>query len=190
MTFDIQIGDMSISMPDTTVEHDFTFIIDHSDVMNSNRVGYAKTMRGQMALNGQRNSQKRNLVKMGHDAAEGIVDEPITKAYVLCEVTNSINGRFDPPNLELTEKHLLDGMVQAGLMVDDNSSVIVGGTHFIEHVPTEEESERVANRKQELIDHEKALRERARKNNRKRKDKRPSAPYIFHIRIFDFEGNK
>lgn len=190
MTFDIKIDEMNISMPNTTIEHDFTFFVDYSDVMNSNKVGYAKTMRGQMALNGQRNSQKRKLVKMGYDAAIGFVNKPITKAYVICEVTNSNNGRFDPPNLELTEKHLLDGMVQAGLLIDDNASVITGGTHFIEHIPTKEEKKKVLERKQELIDHEKVLRERAKKNKRKRKDKRPSAPYIFYIRVFDFRGNK
>lgn len=190
MTFDIRLDDMVVSMPDTTIEHDFMFLVDYSDVMNSNRVGYAKTMRGQMALNGQRNSQKRKLVKMGYDAAIGVVEKPITKAYVICEVTNSTNGKFDPPNLELTEKHLLDGMVQAGLISDDNASVITGGTHFIEHMPTNDEKRLVFERKQELIDHEAELRERAKRNERKRKNKRASAPYIFYIRVFDFKGNK
>ena len=186
MAFQARINDMTVELPDGTVEHPFTFYIDSADVMNSNKIGYAKTPRGQMALNGKRNTQKRRLVEMGHEAAEGVVDSPITKAFVVCEVANTSSKRFfDPPNLELTEKHLMDGMVQTGLLTDDNSGVITGGTWFVEHRLSDDEKRKAGELKNRLSEHEDELRERAKKNGRKRKNKRIFSPYVFCIRVFD-----
>lgn len=190
MSFKVKNNDLDILMPDGAVEYVFDFIIDTENVMNSNKIGYAKTSRGQMALNGQRNSQKRKLVEIGRDAAEGIRTKPMTKAFVICEISNSTSGRFDPPNLELTEKHLMDGMVQAGLLEDDNASVIVGGTLFCEHHCTDDEKAKIDARKAELVEHENELREKAKASGRRRKNRRPSAPYFFRIRVFDMDGGE
>lgn len=48
------------------------------------------------------------------------------RAFLIVEVSNKTSQRFDPPNYELTMKDLEDGLVQAGVLEDDNSSVIVG----------------------------------------------------------------
>ena len=137
MAFQARINDMTVELPDGTVEHPFTFYIDSADVMNSNKIGYAKTR------------------------------------------------FFDPPNLELTEKHLMDGMVQAGLLTDDNSGVITGGTWFVEHRLSDDEKRKAGELKNRLSEHESELRERAKKNGRKRKNKRIFSPYVFCIRVFD-----
>lgn len=186
MAFRTRINDLTVELPNGTTEWAFTFYIDSSDVMNSNKIGYAKTARGQMALNGKRNSQRKKLVQMGHDAALGKVDAPIERAFVVCEVANtSKDRRFDPPNLELTEKHLMDGMVQAGLLIDDNSGVITGGTLFVEHELTDDEKVQAGEFKGRLAERESELRERAERSGRKRKNKRVFSPYVFCIRVFD-----
>jgi hypothetical protein len=110
---------------DSSRKEVFDFEISQDDIMNSNNLGYARTWRQQCFINHKRTEQKRKLVEMGKDATDNVdTSVPFAKAFVLVEVTNLTNQRFDPPNYEPTEKHIMDGLVKGGLLIDDNSSVI------------------------------------------------------------------
>ena len=98
-------------------EHVFKFSVHKDSVMNANGMGYAKTPRQQAFLNHKRNEARKALVEMGKSVKW--TEEPIEHAICICEIANLTNGRFDPPNLEPTEKHLIDGLVQAGVLKDD-----------------------------------------------------------------------
>lgn len=123
---DIDFGLVSMTLPDFTQLHTFEFEIPRDVFMNSNATGYVKSAKGQRYLNYTRTKQKQALVQLGRDAADQFHGRSIHKAFVVCSVSNPTNHRFDPPNAELTEKHILDGMVLEHVLEDDNKDVIVG----------------------------------------------------------------
>lgn len=125
----LEIGSVSIEAEAEEVRFDFK--VSDDCVRNSNSLGFAKTWRQQCWLNHDRNERKRKLVEMGKTAgSEYIAAHPdfkkIDKAFLVVEVANKSKHRFDPPNYELTMKDIEDGLVQAGIIEDDNSNVIVG----------------------------------------------------------------
>lgn len=106
--------------------HKFAFSLEDDMVRNSNHIGYARSWRQQCFLNHKRNEAKKKLVEAGKEAARLYDGDPLELAFCIVTVCNKTNHRFDPPNFELTEKDLMDGLVQGGVLVDDNSNVIVG----------------------------------------------------------------
>lgn len=120
----LEIGAISIEAEAEEVRFDFT--IPDDCVRNSNNLGFARTWRQQCWINHDRNERKRKLVEMGKEAGKSYDGKPMSKAFLVVEVSNKTKQRFDPPNYELTMKDLEDGLVQAGVLEDDNSHVIVG----------------------------------------------------------------
>ena len=109
----------------------FDFTIPGDMIRNSNSLGYARSWKQQCFLNHDRNERKRKLVQTGLEAGLKFREEHpdfkmMTRAFLIVEVSNKTNQRFDPPNYELTMKDLEDGLVQANMLSDDNSSVIIG----------------------------------------------------------------
>ena len=78
---------------------------------NSNNLGFARTWRQQCWINHDRNERKRKLVEMGKEAGKSYDGKPMSKAFLVVEVSNKTKQRFDPPNYELTMKDLEDGLV-------------------------------------------------------------------------------
>jgi hypothetical protein len=110
---------------DSAAKEVYDFTISQDDIMNSNNLGYAITWRQQCFINHKRTEQRKKLVQMGMDAAnEHCPSMSFGKVFVLVEVSNLTEQRFDPPNFEPTEKHIMDGLVKGGLLIDDNSNVI------------------------------------------------------------------
>ena len=118
--------DLNIVLPDNIKVWEYKFILDDDCVRNSNNIGYGRTWRQQIWFNKQRNEQKAKLVELGKKAAETYSGKTMTRCFCVVDVTNKTNHRFDPPNFELTQKDLMDGIVQGGVLEDDNSRVIVG----------------------------------------------------------------
>ena len=107
-------------------EHRFDFTIPDDALRTSNSLGFARSWKQQCFINHDRNERKRKLVEMGKEAGASWDKDPMKKAFLIVEVSNKTRQRFDPPNSELTMKDLEDGLVQAGVLEDDNSSVVIG----------------------------------------------------------------
>lgn len=107
-------------------KHAFEFSVPKDKVMNSNNLGYARTWRQQCYINHQRTEHRKWLVELGKQASAKYNEHPIRHAFVVFHVSNLTEQRFDPPNFEPTEKHLMDGLVRNNVLVDDNSDVIEG----------------------------------------------------------------
>lgn len=122
---DIELDSFKISL-NAKQEHRFDFTVPDDAVRTSNSLGFARSWRQQCFLNHDRNERKRKLVEMGREAGSSWSRAPMKRAFLIVEVSNKTNQRFDPPNWELTMKDLEDGLVQAGVLEDDSSSVIVG----------------------------------------------------------------
>lgn len=101
---------------------DFDVPIEH--VRNANGIGYAKTARQQNWLNRKRNESKQALKAMG--ASIEWDRPPLERCISDVQVVNTTYQRFDPDNIQLTYKAILDGMVSKGVMEDDNSHILLG----------------------------------------------------------------
>ena len=101
---------------------DFDVPIEH--VRNANGIGYAKTARQQSWLNRKRNESKQALKAMGESIEWN--RPPLTRCIADVQVVNTTHQRFDPDNIQLTYKALMDGMVSKGVMEDDNSHILLG----------------------------------------------------------------
>ena len=113
-----------ISMIDGADRYTFDFDVPIEHVRNANGIGYAKTSRQQQYYNHKRLETKRLLKEMGES-----IDwdrPPLTRCISDVQVVNTTNQRFDPDNIQLTYKAILDGMVSKGVMEDDNSHILLG----------------------------------------------------------------
>lgn len=105
-----------------TYVFDFDVPIEH--VRNANGMGYARTARQQSYCNHKRNEARQALRDMGSSVEWD--RPPMTRCIADVQVVNSTRQRFDPDNIQLTYKALMDGMVSSGVMEDDNSHVLLG----------------------------------------------------------------
>lgn len=102
----------------------FDFDVPIELVRNANGIGYAKTMRQQRFYNHRRNESKKALKAMGESIEwDG---PPLARCISDVQVVNTTRQRFDPDNIQLTYKAILDGMVSKGVMEDDNSRILLG----------------------------------------------------------------
>lgn len=101
---------------------DFDVPIEH--VRNANGIGYARTARQQNWLNRKRNESKQALKAMGESIEWS--RPPLERCIADVQVVNTTRQRFDPDNIQLTYKAILDGMVSKGVMEDDNSNILLG----------------------------------------------------------------
>ena len=102
----------------------FDFDVPIEYVRNANGIGYAKTARQQSWLNRKRNESKQALKAMGESIEWD--RPPLTRCIADVQVVNTTHQRFDPDNIQLTYKAILDGMVSKGVMEDDNSHILLG----------------------------------------------------------------
>lgn len=126
MNTNIADEQVSLVLPESAKKYSFSFAIPKDKFMNSNATGYARTASQQRFANFNRIKQRQFLVDLGKQAAQDFGQAPLTNVLVICSVSNPTNHRFDPPNAELTEKHIMDGLVQGGLLEDDNRSIVKG----------------------------------------------------------------
>ncbi len=62
----------------------------------------------------------------GFKAAQGLVSTPIVRARVVGELRFADRRRRDPSNWTPTAKAAVDGLVDAGVFIDDSSRFVVG----------------------------------------------------------------
>lgn len=122
----IDTGFTTLALAGEPPVHVWRFEIPKDTFMNANDQGYARTWRQQCYVNHKRTEMRKALVAMGMEAAADWPHPPLRRAFVHCLVGNPTKNRFDPPNAEPTEKHILDGLVQSGVLVDDDHEVVAG----------------------------------------------------------------
>ena len=69
------------------------------------------------------------LRSMGKSAAIEARLEPVKHAAITAYIQYATGGRADPNNAQDTTKPLIDGMVDAGVFVDDSSEFVIGPDH-------------------------------------------------------------
>lgn len=66
--------------------------------------------------------------ELGRRAAQGF--PPITeRVRIVAHIWRARNGRYDPNNWNATTKPIVDGLVEAGLLADDNFLHVIGPDH-------------------------------------------------------------
>ncbi|HAY43204.1 MAG TPA: hypothetical protein DCY59_06460 [Micrococcaceae bacterium] len=66
--------------------------------------------------------------ELGRQSALGL--PPITvPVRIVAHIWRARNGRYDPNNWNATTKPIVDGLVEAGLLVDDNFNYVIGPDH-------------------------------------------------------------
>ena len=74
--------------------------------------------------------RRRQILRlMGKSAAIKARLQPIQHAAITAYIQYATGGRADPNNAQDTTKPLIDGMVDAGIFVDDSSEYILGPDH-------------------------------------------------------------
>lgn len=74
--------------------------------------------------------RRRALLRaMGKSAAIKARIQPVQHAAITAYVQYATGGRADPNNAQDTTKPIIDGMVDAGIFVDDSSDYILGPDH-------------------------------------------------------------
>lgn len=74
--------------------------------------------------------RRRALLRaMGKSAAIKACLEPVQRAAITAYIQYATGGRADPNNAQDTTKPIIDGMVDAGIFVDDSSDYIIGPDH-------------------------------------------------------------
>lgn len=106
--------------------HKFVFDVEKDMVMSSNDIPFCKTIRQMNYVKHLHMKRKQFLVSIGKDAAESFIGDPMTRVFIVVDVRNHTNKKFDAENLQLTEKHILDGLVDGGVLEDDNSDIVLG----------------------------------------------------------------
>lgn len=73
--------------------------------------------------------RRQILRSMGKSAAIKAHLQPVQHAAITAYIQYATGGRADPNNAQDTTKPLIDGMVDAGIFVDDSSEYILGPDH-------------------------------------------------------------
>lgn len=82
-------------------------------------------MTSNMRLHWARKAERsRGLRLLGRNAVRHV--PAMTRAHIVCHITYPGGGRADPANSWPTIKPLVDGMVDAGMLPDDNSGCLIG----------------------------------------------------------------
>ena len=82
--------------------------------------------------------RKRTLRRMGYVAARELDAEPIEQTvHVAAFIGYLTGGRADPANAGPAVKPLIDGLVDFGLLVDDDSTHVLGPTFLRDPKSTE-----------------------------------------------------
>lgn len=130
MQIEVRDG-ISFTIPNGSNEYRFSFDIPKDDFMSANDIPFVRSPKQSAYFKHLHIRRKQNLVALGkRTAEEQYSGDPIKKAFIVVEARNYTNHRFDAENSEITFKHIQDGLVQGGVLEDDNSNVVMG-TMFI-----------------------------------------------------------
>lgn len=73
--------------------------------------------------------RRKILRSMGKSAAIKARTRPVKVAAITAHIQYATGGRADPNNAQDTTKPLIDGLVDAGVLVDDDSAHVLGPDH-------------------------------------------------------------